>query len=78
MQREQVTQGRIGRIITSSLCAISLGILFPACGSSGSGTTAPGAGGTTGNVLAIAMYGFIYVIETISSYRIDPLDTCIN
>ena len=48
MQREQVTQGRIGRIITSSLCAISLGILFPACGSSGSGTTAQGTGGTTG------------------------------
>jgi rhamnogalacturonan endolyase len=52
MQREQVQQRRVGRIIASSLYAIGVGILFPACGSSGSGTTAPGAGGTTGNETA--------------------------
>jgi hypothetical protein len=28
--------------------------------------------------LAVTMYSRIYVIETISCYRIDPLDTCFS
>ncbi|HJX64189.1 MAG TPA: hypothetical protein VJ860_09580, partial [Polyangia bacterium] len=46
MQREHTAQGRVARISASFLYAISVGMLFPACSSSGSGSGGPGTGGT--------------------------------
>jgi hypothetical protein len=48
MQRERKTQLRAGRILASFLYATSAGMLFPACDSSGGGTTTRTGGATTG------------------------------
>ena len=46
MQREHTTQGQVVRIFASFLYAVSLGMLFPACSSSGGGGSGTGPGGT--------------------------------
>jgi hypothetical protein len=46
MQRKNATRPQVGQILAASLCAISIGILFPAC-DNGLGTTTTGTGGAT-------------------------------
>ena len=47
MQRERIMQRLVDKTLTSFLCAISAGMLLPACGNSGEGTTTAGTGGAT-------------------------------
>ncbi len=48
MQRENKAQRRVGGASVSFLCAISVGMLFPACDNGGGTTTAGTGGATTG------------------------------